>query len=64
MTKPKLEPAPAYENAHLVATDLVQHLGELLADMAPRNDRTWLQVTQLVEIARHVSAAIDQLEGW
>ena len=65
MTKPKLEPAPAYENAHLVATDLVQRLGELLADMAPPDEhRTWMEVTQLVEVNGLLASAIDQLECW
>jgi len=38
-TKPKLNAEAAYENAHLVARDLVDRIGELLMDMpAPGND--------------------------
>ena len=38
-TKPKLTAEAAYENAHLVAQDLVQRIGELLFDLpAPDND--------------------------
>ncbi|MCZ2341682.1 MAG: hypothetical protein LC104_07780 [Bacteroidales bacterium] len=37
--KPKLQAEAAYENAHLVAQDLVQRIGELLFEMpAPGND--------------------------
>ena len=37
--KPKLNAEAAYENAHLVAQDLVARIGELLFDMpAPGND--------------------------
>ena len=37
--KPKINAEAAYENAHLVAQDLVQRIGELLFDMpAPGDD--------------------------
>jgi len=37
--KPKLDAEAAYENAHLVAQDLVERVRELLLDMpAPGND--------------------------
>ena len=37
--KPKLTAEAAYENAHLVAQDLVQRIGELLFDR--RGYRPW-----------------------
>ena len=37
--KPKLNAEAAYENAHLIARDLLDRIGELLQDMpAPGND--------------------------
>jgi hypothetical protein len=37
--KPKLNAEAAYENAHLVAQDLLERIGELLQDQpAPGND--------------------------
>jgi 4'-phosphopantetheinyl transferase EntD len=39
MTKQRLQAEPAYENAHLVARDLLDRIGELLTDMpAPGDD--------------------------
>ena len=38
-TKPKLKAEPAYENAHLVALDLLDRIRECLHDLpAPGND--------------------------
>jgi hypothetical protein len=38
--KPQINAEAAYENAHLVAQDLVTHIGELLFDLpAPGNDQ-------------------------
>ena len=39
--KPKLNAEAAYENAHLVARDLVDRIGELLMDM-PATDESYL----------------------
>ncbi|MEN6507123.1 MAG: hypothetical protein ABFD92_21510 [Planctomycetaceae bacterium] len=53
MAKPKLEAQPAYESAHMVATDLLAHIGELLQDMpAPDGEVTinWGHVGSLAEV--------------
>ena len=65
--KPKLTAEAAYENAHLVAQDLVQRIGELLFDLpAPGNDELpihWGHVGDINEINNRLSAIVAFLEG-
>ena len=66
MTKPKLEAVPAYENAHLVATDLVQRITELLGDLpAPDGEVpiNWTHVGDLAEINHRLAGVVTFLEG-
>ena len=66
-TKQKLNAEAAYENAHLVAQDLVQRIGELLFDMpSPGNDEHpihWGHVGDLNEINCQLSRVIAFLQG-
>lgn len=65
--KPKLTAEAAYENAHLVAQDLVQRIGELLFDLpAPGNDEhpiNWGHVGEISEVNHRLSAVVAFLEG-
>jgi len=65
--KPKLTAEAAYENAHLVAQDLVQRIGKLLFDLpAPENDEhpiNWANVGTVNEINNRLSSVIAFLEG-
>ena len=65
--KPKLTAEAAYENAHLVAQDLVQRIGELLFDLpAPGNDDrpiNWADVGSLNEVNNRLSSIVAFLEG-
>jgi hypothetical protein len=65
--KPKLNAEAAYENAHLVAQDLVQRIGELLFDLpAPDNKErpiNWTDVGSINEVNRRLSSVIAFLEG-
>ena len=65
--KPNLTAEAAYENAHLVAQDLVQRIGELLFDQpAPGNDEhpiNWAHVGSLSEVNKRLSAVVAFLEG-
>lgn len=65
--KPNLKAEAAYENAHLVAQDLVARIGELLFDMpAPGNDEHpihWGHVGDINEINSRLSHIIDFLSG-
>jgi len=65
--RPRLHAEPAYENAHLVAQDLHQRIGELLQDLpAPGNDEhpiDWGHVGDLAEINTRLSAIVALLEG-
>jgi hypothetical protein len=65
--KPKLNAEAAYENAHLVAQDLVQRIGELLFDLpAPGNEErpiNWADVGSINEVNRRLSSVIAFLEG-
>lgn len=53
-TKPKLTADAAYENAHLVAQDLLERIRELLHDQpAPGNEErpiSWADVGTLAEV--------------
>ena len=65
--KPKLTAEAAYENAHLVAQDLVQRIGELLFDLpAPGNDEHpihWGHVGSINEVNRRLSQIVAFLDG-
>jgi hypothetical protein len=65
--KPKINAEAAYENAHLVAQDLVMRIGELLFDLpAPGNDQHpihWGHVGDLNEINSRLSAVIAFMTG-
>jgi len=65
--KPKLNAEVAYENAHIVAQDLVQRIGELLFDLpAPGNDEhpiNWADVGSVNEVNNRLSSVVAFLEG-
>ena len=65
--KPKLTAEAAYENAHIVAQDLVQRIGELLFDLpAPGNDEhpiNWADVGSVNEVNNRLSSVVAFLEG-
>jgi hypothetical protein len=65
--KPKLNAEAAYENAHLVTRDLLQRIGELLADMpAPGDERQpihWGHVGDVNEVNRRLSQIIAFLSN-
>lgn len=65
--KPQLTAEAAYENAHLVAQDLVQRIGELLFDLpAPGNDEhpiNWADVGTVNEVNSRLSSVVAFLEG-
>ncbi|MBM3203746.1 hypothetical protein FJZ55_07580 [Candidatus Woesearchaeota archaeon] len=65
--KPKINAEAAYENAHLVAQDLVTRIGELLFDLpAPGNEEHpihWGHVGDLSEINSRLSAVIAFMTG-
>lgn len=65
--KPNLNAEAAYENAHIVAQDLVQRIGELLFDLpAPGNDEHpihWGHVGDLNEINSRLSSVIAFMTG-
>jgi hypothetical protein len=65
--KPKLNAEAAYENAHLVAQDLVQRIGELLFDLpAPGNEEypiNWGHVGDINEVNNRLSSVVAFLEG-
>ena len=66
-TKPNLTAEAAYENAHLVAQDLVQRIGELLFDLpAPDNEEhpiNWGHVGDINEVNNRLSAVVAFLDG-
>lgn len=65
--KPKLNADAAYENAHLVAQDLVARIGELLFELpAPGNEEHpvhWGHVGNVNEANRRLSEIVAFLEG-
>jgi hypothetical protein len=65
--KPKLTAEAAYENAHLVAQDLLERIRELLFDMpAPGNDEHpihWGHVGDLNEVNNRLSSVVAFLSG-
>jgi hypothetical protein len=64
--KPKLTADAAYENAHLVAQDLVERIRELLFEMpAPGNDEVeihWGHVGDVNEVNRRLSEVVAFLD--
>ncbi|HEX5470443.1 MAG TPA: hypothetical protein VFW73_01075 [Lacipirellulaceae bacterium] len=60
--KPKLTAEAAYENAHLVAQDLLERIRELLFDMpAPGNDEHplhWGHVGDINEVNNRLSSVV------
>ena len=59
--KPKLQAEPAYENAHLVARDLLTRIGELLSDMpAPGADGHPIHWGNVGDIG-HVNGLLGQV---
>ena len=63
--KPKLLAEPAYENAHLVARDLLERLGDLLADLpAPGAERPihWGHVGDVAHVNALLAEAIAFLD--
>lgn len=65
--KPKVTAQAAYENAHLVAQDLLERIHELLFDLpAPDNDEqpiNWAHVGDLNEVNQRLSEVIAFLDG-
>jgi hypothetical protein len=65
--KPKLTAEAAYENAHLVAQDLVERIRELLFDLpAPGNDEhaiNWADVGSVNEVNNRLSSIVAFLDG-
>lgn len=65
--KPKLTADAAYENAHLVAQDLVERIRELLFDMpAPGNEEhpiKWSHVGSISEVNKRLAAVVAFLDG-
>ena len=65
MAKPKLTANAAYENAHLVARDLLERIEELLNDKpAPDSDGLhWGHVGDINEINNRLSEIVKFLDG-
>ena len=65
--KPKLTAEAAYENAHLVAQDMVERIRELLFDLpAPGNEEhpiDWADVGSINEVNNSLSSVVAFLEG-
>jgi hypothetical protein len=65
--KPHLTAEAAYENAHLIAQDLVERIHELLFDLpAPGNDEhpiNWAHVGSVNEVNNRLSAIVAFLDG-
>ena len=57
--KPKLLAEPAYENGHLVARDLAERLGELLADRPAPGGEWPIHWGHVGDVA-HVNALLAQ----
>ena len=61
-TKPRMNADAAYENAHLVARDLLERIGELLIDMpAPGDDEhpiNWSHVGSITEVNSRLNSVV------
>ncbi len=66
IAKQRLEAEAAYENAHLVARDLLQRIDELLHDLpAPGNDEhpiRWTHVGEITHVAAQLAGIVEFLE--
>ena len=66
MAKPKLHAEPAYENAHLVARDLLERIAEMLTDMpAPGVEGhpiNWANVGDITHVNTMLSEVVAFLE--
>ena len=64
--KQRLEAEAAYENAHLVARDLLQRIDELLHDLpAPGDDEhpiRWTHVGAVTHVAAQLAGVVEFLE--
>jgi hypothetical protein len=66
MTKQRLEAQPAYGSAHMVATDLLAHISELLEDLPPPDGDVainWAHVGSLAEVNLRLASVVAFLEG-
>ena len=62
--KPRLQPEAAYENAHLVAWNLLERIGELLFDLpAPGNDDHPIHWGHVGDLA-HVNDLLAQVASF
>jgi hypothetical protein len=65
--KPKLQAEAAYENAHLVARDFLQRIGELLQEMPAPGDEEqpihWAHVGDVTEINSRLAALVAFMEN-
>ena len=65
--KPKITAEAAYENAHLVAQDLVERIRELLFDMpatgVEEHPINWAHVGSINEVNARLSAVVAFLDG-
>ena len=64
-TKPRLEAEAAYENAHLVANDLLERIREQLFDLpAPGEMKLhWGNVGTITEVTHRLAAIVKFLDG-
>jgi hypothetical protein len=66
MAKPHLQAEAAYENAHIVATNLLDRIRDLLQDLpAPEGEVVinWAHVGSLAEVNNRLSSVVAFLEG-
>lgn len=63
----RLQAEAAYENAHLVAQDLVERVRELLTDMpapgAEEHPINWAHVGSITEVNQRLSQVVAFLDG-
>ena len=66
MVKPRLEAEPAYENAHLIARDLLQRIEELLSDLPAPGGQvriSWPLVGTMMEVNQRLASIVAILDG-
>ena len=66
MAKPRLQAEPAYENAHLVARDLLDRIDELLRDLpAPGGEVpiNWPLVGTMAAVNDRLASVVAMLDG-